>query len=90
MSSKLVTWSRKDALRRADGTDKNVTLGSEVVAIRAPAYRRNHAHSDRCVQVAPGTRGRVVAAASGNEVYRRAAKRALGTTAALRIEWEVE
>jgi hypothetical protein len=66
-------WARKDCLARLDGSNKNITLGTSV---RVLSNRAGDGLSK-------GNEGKVVQSVTGSE---RAAKKATGTTKAMRIQ----
>jgi hypothetical protein len=73
----MLAWSRKNAIENVTG--KHVTIGSTVRAVSVG--RRDHQHP-----VPFGTLGKVVESGKAN---RWSAKNALGTTDAMRIEWDL-
>ena len=72
-------WARKGAIQNII-PGKHATIGSTVVVVFTG--RPDHQHP-----VKYGTQGKVIA--SGN-AERYAAKQAIGTTAAMLVEWDVE
>lgn len=73
----MVGWARKNAIENVTG--KHVTLGSTVTAVSV-------GRGDHQFKVPYGTRGKVVESGKAN---RWSAKKALGTTEAMRIQWEL-
>lgn len=70
-----VRWVRKDEVEREDGTAKNITVGTRVIA--------RPSRSSRTAK----TGGTVIGTAS-DEASKRKAKDAVGTTAAVRVRFD--
>lgn len=67
-----VRWVRKDLVKREDGTTKNIVVGTRVLGKRPP-------HAFR-----PG----VIVATASDEVAKRRAKEAVGTTQAVQVRFD--
>lgn len=72
----MLCWSRKNALANVNG--KHVTIGSTVVAVSD--MTRDHSST-----VKVGQKGVVVESGKANAW---SSKKALGTTEAMRVQWE--
>lgn len=73
----MVAWSRKNAIENVTG--KHVTIGSTVRAVCV-------GRGDHQSPVPAGTTGKVVESGKANQW---SAKKALGTTDAMRVEWDI-
>ncbi|MBU6287335.1 MAG: hypothetical protein KGS10_04125 [Chloroflexi bacterium] len=71
-----VRWVRKDEVEREDGAAKHVTNGTRVIARPSRSSRT------------PKMGGVVIGTAAANEGYKRQAKDAVGTTAAVLVRFD--
>lgn len=70
-----VRWIRKDEIEREDGTAKNITVGTRVIA--------RPSRSSRTAKT-----GGVVISTASDEASKRTAKNTVGTTAAVRVRFD--